>query len=215
MFRSWKAGLFLILMILIVGSGCARQTGPGTVLPLSTPTMAGSLPDDGHGATALTAYPIAEAQAKQWNSQAVLYQIPVARLMEKNLGLPSDLLGWFFMFKVPGSPVEYYIKVVQGRVLGVTEAQPIIIGEAPYTYLPIDLVTLPIGNDAAFRLFMEDGGKDYLTLHPRPIFDYRLVHLEGQPNPVWSIFDAANLDQPPLFNVDAVTGQEVGDPFAK
>jgi hypothetical protein len=181
---------------------------------LATPTVAESVPDDGRSATALTAYPIAEAQAEKWNAEAILYQIPVTRLMEKNLGLPSDMPGWFFMFKVPDSPVEYYVKVVEGRVLGVIEAQPIVIGEASYTYLPIDLATLPIGNDAALGLYMENGGNDYLALHPRLILDYRLVHLEGQPNPVWSIFDASNIDQPPLFNVDARTGQSVADPFA-
>lgn len=203
--------------VLALAAGCARAgaatptTAPGSTAAPEATASAGI--DDGRGATALEAYPPALEQAKKWNPEAVLYQVVVTRLMEQNLGLPSDLPGWFYMFRVPGSPVEYYVKVVNGTVNGVTEAQPVIIGEAPYEYLPVDIEALAISSDEAVRLFLENGGKAYLDAHPSMLLDYRLLHIEGQPNPVWSLFDAADLTAPPLFNVDAATGEIVGDPY--
>jgi hypothetical protein len=134
--------------------------------------------------------------------------------MEQNLGLPSDLPGWFYQFRVPGSPVEYYIKIVQGKLSGTTEAQPIIVGEAPYTYLPIDVDKLALDSDGAMQKFLDNGGRAYVDSNPEMLIDYRLVHLEGKPNPVWSIFDARDLTAAPLYSVDAVTGETVPDPYA-
>jgi len=210
--RTRPLWLFLVLVLALAAAGCA-QNGPGT----STPAVAGTpstLPDDGRGATALDAYPIALAKAQEWSPDAVLMQITITRLMEKNLGLPSDLPGWFYMFQVPGSPVEYYIKTVDGKVSGTTEAQPVIVGESPYKYVAIDVAGLTLDSDDALRLFMDNGGRAYVAANADMLIDYRLVHLDSTPNPVWSIFDATDLTAAPLFNVDAVNGKIVTDPYA-
>jgi hypothetical protein len=191
--------------------GCANASTPGSK-PVSTTA---SLPDDGRGDTALTAYPIALVNAKKWNKDAVLYEIPVTQLMEKNLGLPPGVqAGWFFMFKVPGSPLEYYVKVAEGHVVGSTVAQPIIVGEPPFKEVALDLEKLPLGSNDVLRLFMEKGGSAYLASNPKWQLDYRLVHIEGQKDPVWSLFDSTDVNQAPLFNLDAITGEKVDDPFA-
>ncbi len=209
--------LFLVGVICLAGC-TSRGPGPDVsplLSPQVTPVVGVQLPDDGRGETARAAYPIAEVEAKRWNSAAILYQIPVTRIMETNLGLPSSTPGWYFMFKVPDSPLEYYVKIVRGRVSGVTEAQPILIEELPYEYLPIDLRALTLDSDDALQLFMEHGGAEYVAAHPGLQLDYRLVHLDGQDHPVWSLFDVSDVNQPPLFNVDAVTGEVVGDPFSQ
>lgn len=135
--------------------------------------------------------------------------------MHANLGLPSGVPGWFFMFKDPASPVELYVKVVGGEVNGWTEAQPILGEQLPFRMLPIDLRALPVDSDKVLRIYADNGGAQYVASHPSLELDYRLVHLQGRPNPVWSLFDAANPNGPALLNVDAVTGTIVGDPFAQ
>ncbi len=212
MIRTRPLGLILVLVFTLAAAGCG-QPGPGTATPVVAGTLT-ALPDDGRGATALDAYPLALVKALEWDPAAQLTQITITRLMEKNLGLPNDLPGWFYMFQVPGSPVEFYIKTVNGAVSGSTEAQPIIVGEAPYKYVPIDLGALKLDSDDALRLFMDNGGQAYLAANPAMLIDYRLIHLEGTPNPVWSIFDATDLSAAPLFNVDAVTSGIVKDPYA-
>ena len=215
-----QLGWVLALIITVVGSLCScNKSAPTISSPLTSPLSRLEneatiyLPDDGRGTTAFEAYPAAEMKAREWNSEALLYQIPVSRIMEINLGIPLGIPGWFFMFRVPDSPLEYYVKVVQGQVVGATEAQPILLGTPLYEYLPIDLADISLDSDDLLRLFMAYGGKEYVASHPGWQIDYRLVHLKGQAHPIWSLFDVSNLDQPALFNVDAVTLEIVKDPF--
>lgn len=215
--RIWFVGL-LIGIGFIISNCTGERVTPGLspqLSPFSMPEASIQIPDDGRGETALAAYPIAEAEAKRWNSEALLYQIPINRIMEINLGIPAGIPGWFFMFKTPDSPVEFYVKVVEGRVFGMTEAQPILVQELPYKLLPIDVDKLALDSDDVLRLFIESGGAKYAVTHPEWQIDYRLVYLEGLPNPVWSLFDVSNINNPPLFNVDGVTGKFVEDPFQR
>lgn len=214
---TWFFVVLLIGISFVIASCTSGKTNPGVspiLSQLSMPEAEIRVPDDGRGETALTAYPIAEAEAKRWNKDALLYQIPVNKIMEINLGIPPGIPGWFFMFKVPNSPVEYYIKIVKGHVFGTTEAQPILVQALPYELLPIDVDQLRLDSDDVLMFFMESGGTEYMSAHPEWQIDYRLVHLKGQPHPVWSLFDVSNVDSPPLFNVDSVTGHPVGDPFS-
>jgi hypothetical protein len=211
-----RAALLFGVMILATCRSAGKTTlGPSPLLSQPSMHVVVQLPDDGRGETAFTAYPVAEIEAKKWNRDALLYQIPVTRIMEINLAIPSGIPGWFFMFKVPDSPVEYYIKVVHGQISGLTEAQPILSQELPYELLPIDIGELVLDSDDVLRLFMESGGAKYKDEHPEWQIDYRLVHLKGDPHPVWSLFDVSNsnVDHPPLFNIDGVTGEVVVDPF--
>lgn len=213
--KLWYVALLVGIISLI--SCTTRGTSPELSPLLSRPSMPAidfQLPDDGRGETALAAYLIAEAEAKRWNEGSVLYQIPVTKIMEINLGIPSGIPGWFFLFKVPDSPVEYYINVVDGHVFGITEAQPILIQELPYELLPIDVKELVVDSDDVLQLFMKFGGAKYIEAHPEMQIDYRLVHLKGQPHPTWSLFDISDINRPPLFNVDGVTGEVVEDPFS-
>lgn len=175
----------------------------------------GGISYDRRSESALSAYPAAESRAKRWDEDAVLFAVPMTRLMEANLGLPGHIPGWFFMFKVQGSPLEYYVKVDDGKVSGATEAQPIILEDLPYTYLPIDLEGLVLDSDDAIEAWLVRGGDEYLSTHPQEQLDFRLVHLDGQDHAVWSFFSFESGTEAPihLFSVDAVTGESVEDPF--
>ncbi len=213
---NFRVRLVFLFLVLVFGlSGCTEIPPPTAPSPTAPLTVTGT-PDDGRRQTAFEAYPPAEARARLWRTEAVLHQIAVTRIMETNLGLPPGSPGWFFMFRVPGETLEFYVKVSEGTVIGTTEAQPIMAEKLPYKYLPIDLQRLTLDSKDVVRLYMEHGGAEYVAAHPRLELDYRLVHLEGQPNPVWSLFDVTDFTQDiaPLFNVDAVTGEIVDDPFA-
>ncbi|MGB9872412.1 MAG: hypothetical protein ACPLYD_12205 [Anaerolineae bacterium] len=215
---KWKLWYVALLVGIISLISCTTKGINPELSPLlsqpSMPAMGFQLPDDGRGETALVAYLVAEDEAKRWNREAVLYQIPVTKIMEINLGIPSGIPGWFFLFKVPDSPVEYYIEIVNGRVFGMTEAQPILTQELPYELLPIDVKEMVLDSDDVLQLFMKLGGVKYIEAHPEMQIDYRLVHLKGQPHPIWSLFDISDINRPPLFNVDGVTGDVVEDPFS-
>jgi len=214
-----RCALLFIVLLLSALSGCTSDgLKPTGSLTTASPTAGGvvRLPNDGRRQTAFEAYPAAYAKAKLWRSEAILYQIAVTRIMEINLGLPPSAPGWFFMFRVPDQTIEYYVKVVDGQVIGATETQPILAEKLPYKYLPIDLKRLTLDSRDVLRSYLEHGGEEYIATHPKMELDYRLVHLEGQPNPVWSLFDVSDLSQNavPIFNVDAVTSDVTEDPFA-
>jgi hypothetical protein len=196
------------VLCLVSVVGCQRS-------PLGPDNFTDVIVDDHRSATASVALAVAERQAKTWNRQALLHEIAPTYIMHANLGLPSGVPGWFFMFKDPASPVELYVKVVGGEVNGWTEAQPILAEQLPFRMLPIDFRALPFDSDRVLRIFADNGGSQYVASHPSLELDYRLVHLQSQPNPVWSLFDAANPSGSALVHVDAVTGKTVGDPFAQ
>jgi hypothetical protein len=215
-----QAKIFILtgLILSIFLSSCSN----GSATPIVTEVESTPLPPtissqefDVHNETAFTAYPIAENEALKWNPEATLYQIPPTRQMEQNIGLPpGGLPGWFFMFKEADSPVEFYVKVVDGKISGKIEAQPIIVGEPEYILVQLPVDGSLIDSDHALQVYLNDGGEEYYNTHPDVEFDFRLVHLDGQQNPVWSIFDAADMTVP-LYHVDAVSGQESQDPFSQ
>jgi hypothetical protein len=101
--------------------------------------------------------------------------------------------------------------VDRGEVEGSTEAQPILIEPLPYEYLPLDVEQIKVDSPQILKIYRANGGE--AKLQENVWLDYRLVHVKGTPNPVWSLFDAQDL-KTPLLSVDAKTGEVVGDPFA-
>ena len=180
--------------------------------PIPTPTIeVPSQPtplDDGRFRSAMASYPPAEEKAKAWNPTAVLYEIVPSYTMQRNLGLPPSAPGWFFKFGIPGSPLEYFIQVLDGHVAGSTEAQPILIEPLPYETLPINIKALKVDSSQVLEIFQKEGGGELKKMK----IDYHLVQLKGTPNPVWSLFDD-NTSGSPLISIDAVTGEIVPDPF--
>lgn len=162
------------------------------------------------------AYPVAEARAREWSDVAVLHQIAPVSLMGQNLGIPSLMSGWFFMFQEPGSPVEFYIYVLDGQISGFTEAQAILGEQLPYRYGPIDIDALALDSTDVLAAFLAtDRGKSWAdAAQVSPIqLDYRLVHLEGQRDPVWTLFSVQGGRLEALIHLNAISGAEVSDPF--
>ncbi len=212
-----KLIFLMVIALSIILSSCSNGSAPPKATEVQQtplPSTQSSQEIDSHSETAFTAYPIAEKEALIWNAQALLFQIPPTRQMEQNLGLPpGGPPGWFFMFKEAESPVEFYVEIVDGKLYGKTEAQPILVGEPKYQLIQLPTDGSLLDSDQVLQVYLDDGGKEYTTTHPDIDFDFRLIHLEGIEHPIWSIFDSTD-PLTPLYNVDAVTGKKVQDPYS-
>jgi hypothetical protein len=221
--------LLSTLVVLVTATACSGVQAPEliTASPSATPTQmftpsSSATPtqmltptpsqpatlDDGRFRTAMGSYPLAEEKAKAWNPTAVLYEIVPSYTMQRNLGLPPSAPGWFFKFGMPGSPLEYFVQVLDGHVSGSTEAQPILIEPLPYETLPINIKDLKVDSSHVLETIQKARGGELKRIK----IDYHLVHLKGDPNPVWSLYDD-NDPGSPLISIDAVTGETVPDPF--
>ena len=214
----------MALLVLSVASACRpRATAvdvPGSDTPFASPlstTVSQSpldRPTDGElDVSALASFSIAQERAQQWNAKSVWHGIVPVTMMEKNLGIPSTGRGWFFRFGQSDNTLELYVLVDGLTIRGTTEAQPILVEPLPYELLAIGLKDIAVDSPQVLEAYKENGGQAYLDVHPDAQLDYRLMHVKGSPNPVWSLFDVQDL-KTPLFNLDAKTGDVVGDPFA-
>ncbi len=206
-------GAAVVLAACGTPSPTAAPTQAVAVTPVASDVAAG-LPSHGRQDTFEEAYQAALPHAQTWNANAVLYQVAPTAFMAANLGQPvAETPGWFFMFRDPASPVEYFVMIVDGALYGATEAQAIVVGEARYALQPIDLAAVKVDDVSVMQQFMANGGQDYVSLHPNFAPDFQLVHVQGQPNPVWSLFDGSDLEAPALIHVDATTGAVTTDPI--
>lgn len=161
--------------------------------------------------TAIESAATATNFAKDWKKDAILYALFPSSQMSQNLGLPGISDGWFFMFKVPGSPIEFYVQVLNGKITGSTKAQPILEEQIPYKYKSIKLDQIVIDSNDAIQILFEN---EILENSDSDInLDYRLIHLENQINPTWTIFLIKDNELNPLIHLDAITGSKVRDPF--
>ena len=216
--------MLVVLLLLSVASACRPRAAtvdvPGNDTPFASPLSTTLLQsplarptDEEQDASALASFGMAQERAKQWNANSVWHGIVPVTMMEKNLGIPATGRGWFFRFGQQGNTLELYVLVDNLGIRGATEAQPILVEPLPYELLAIELKDIQVDSPQVLEAYKENGGQAYLDEHPEAQLDFRLMHVKGKPNPVWSLFDAQDL-KTPLFNVDAKTGEVVGDPFA-
>jgi hypothetical protein len=166
--------------------------------------------------SAFTALVVAEKFANTWKEGARLTRIPRLRQTEANLAIPTGPSGWFFIFKEPNedSLVELYLEVIDGKVVGYHEVQILYGGKKPtYIYLPIDLSQKLLDSTDVFEIYLKNDNGSYKNGRGVVELDFQLVQLEGMATPVWSIFDTAFPEAPPIMNLDAVSGEKVPDPL--
>ena len=165
-------GVFFILLVLV---SCQSQVLPNQ--ENQTPTdrisaypSADQTPEMGYPGpvpyveemTAFEAYTIAEIEAKSKNSEYILYQVPATFIMEMNLGYPPTGEGWFFMFKDPDQPEEYYVYVYGGEVKGTTKAVPLYMdGDNPTEFMPLPALDQMLDSDEFMELFLKKEGEKY------------------------------------------------------
>lgn len=208
----------IILSCLLLGA-CQSQGNPkptqsvNNAYPIMTPTSYSSgypEPVARLEQSAFTALPIAQKEAEKWNPNAKLFGIPATYMMEINLGYTGIGSGWFFMFKVENQPLEYYVMVENGEVKGTTEAQPVIVGQRQFEYLPLPEPDQMIDSDKFIELFKSNGGDKYLSEHPNAVLNPQLYFINTGDFPIWSMYDVKNSSGESLFDVNALTGELIG-----
>lgn len=189
-------------------------SGPHETYPMSNERTYPSepqKPSTKEFSTAFSEYPIAASFVKEkWNQDAILYAIPDTLIMQQNLGHPGTNTGWFYMFKVGGETLEYYVYVDEGTVQGSTEAQPIIIGNPPPKDMPLPELSSMIDSLQAFEIFLNNGGSDKVSEADRGAIRMSLVNLVADGFPSWNVYylDSTGENQIKL-KINAITGDIV------
>lgn len=168
------------------------------------PSAATTQSSDGRSQTALVSYRLAEDAAKKLEPQAQLHSIFPSQIMLNNLAGPPVLPGWFYVFKVPGMRRQFIVQVVDDKVTGTTQAEP--IEEPKPVEKPINIADIKLDSSQVFEQFkaaMQKQGTPTDDLQ----FDLELVNLENQSGPVWSVVDPRTLKW--VYSVNASTGEEL------
>jgi len=160
--------------------------------------------------SAFEAFQIAEAVALRWKPDAILYRIPATGIMEMNLGFPPIGSGWFFLFKGEKDDLEYYILVNNNDIAGITEAQPILVGEPPIKFIPLPSLEKMIDSDDVFEIFIQNSGDAKFKENTQTIINLQLEYLEANGLPMWTVFSLAQDGTiTPLLHINAFTGEIV------
>ena len=185
----------------LVATSTSAYPGPPTATPTGDRL--------GRDLTALKSLPFAQAQAvSDFSPNARLYAIVPSTVMIANLGNPPVVLGWFYKFKAEGSPREFVVQVVDGKVSGAVETEPITQVPPLQRVLPVDKVTLD-SNQVYERLVQQAPTLGITVTNPK-LFDLELVNLETMTNPVWSVYEPTTSRW--VLSLDAVSGEAVPNP---
>lgn len=179
------------------------ENGTGYPAPISPHSQ------DGRLLTALQSYELAYPVAQsEFSTDAYLVEIVPSHIMLRNLGNPPVLPGWFFKFKKPDSRREFIVQVVDEIITGTTLTESAMDVTLPPQ--PIDVSQIVLDSPDVLNKFKEIGSARGVWSESIA-YDLALVHLEGTDGPVWSVVDPITFDW--LFSVDAITGEEVENPY--
>lgn len=165
---------------------------------LSTPQKQSSLEFQ----TAFEAYEVAKIAALKWDKTSILYKIPATFIMEQNLGFPVTGEGWFFMFKNPTSPLEYYVYVWNGKISGTTEAQPIYLDSPPDELNPLTNLFTLLDSDKVHQITqtnLADKNPEHYNLE--------LVFEKSSEYPKWIIYNISTLPGKVVATINALNGE--------
>ncbi|MEI7643891.1 MAG: hypothetical protein WCJ55_06390 [Chloroflexales bacterium] len=173
------------------------------------PVPAGPVDPQGRLIGAIDSIAIAQSVTQtKFDPNAKLYAIVPSHVMILNLGSPPVLPGWFYRFKVAGSPREFIVQVVNDNVTGTTEVEP--IEQSKPLELPIDLTAIKITSDQVFASFTQKAPSLGLKVDDLKSYDLELVNLEGTSGPIWNVFDPTTFKW--VYAVSATSGAEVPNP---
>jgi len=200
----------MVLLFVLLLSGCnyshylvTTYPSPVTneILKTGYPTIYGASIDN---TSAFDAYLIAKDAAMKWNKGAILYKIPATFMMERNLGYPPTGEGWFFMFRNPTSPLEYYVYVWNHKVSGTTEAQPITIeGGYEDDLLPIGDPVGLIDSNVIMGMFYEE----FFNVSSDLKVNLELRNTKEIGSPHWIVYNFSTFPEKVLMIINAENGK--------
>ncbi len=189
--------------------GYPAQSGISALDNTGYPAPVSEYSKNGRSQTAIQSYNLVHPVAlEQFHADAYLATISPSHIMLTNLGNPPVLPGWFFKFRKPNSKREFIIHVVDNVITGTTLTESAM--DIGYTEQPIDMSQIVLDSPDIFEQFQQVGSERDIWSEALA-YDLELVYLDGMSNPVWSIIDP--ITQEWLFSVDAVTGEEVDNPY--
>ncbi|MDO8674096.1 MAG: hypothetical protein Q7O66_22005, partial [Dehalococcoidia bacterium] len=152
-------------------------------------------------------YPLAEQVAREWQRDAELRSV---RATWQNAG-PAELRqgknSWAFYFVSPSSKtgakmLGYIVSVNEGRAEGVKA------GEVTSNDQSLSFVDWKVDSPQALRVFLENGGQDFLARHAQADAHAILKGTDSGQQPVWEVtlLDKQTKDTLSL-QLDAATGQ--------
>lgn len=154
--------------------------------------------------TAQIAYPLAEGEAKEWRDDAYLLSATAAWSQVTEKGLREGKTSWAFYFL---SPLARQIRVFSVTAEGVAGTRT------------MDALSVPSGADLSrwqadspevIKIFLDQGGRDFLARHPGAAVHVRLA-AQGDGRLVWMASGLSSQDKSTFsLEIDATTGEVIG-----
>lgn len=220
-----KSSLALgILTLCILFSACGSTVSPTATTvkqsPISSPTAFES-PLEGEPKsqlatldthrfyTAKESFTIAYQTAQAEYQDIEWYGLVPFTSMIRFFALPiaTDTPSWFFRFRTPEGK-DYIVEVLEGEVIGTNELEfPTYIEPSLDDLEPLGSEWPGIGDNELLERYLEEENS-LLVQSPNVVLAYRLSHLVGQPDPVWTLYNADNVAEP-IFRINALTGDPI------
>ena len=185
------------LAVLIVGfSG----RGSGDTAPTSE-SGAGEGP-----LTAREAYALALSEARNWQDDAQLVSATASWANVASEEQLAEDVAWGFTFLSAQSAERQILSVTRVGVERVREMR------ASATVRTADVASWQVDSPQALALFLEHGGRDFLSQHPGATISLRLGPEEASSRLVWLALGIQSADKSTMvLEVDASTGEVLND----
>lgn len=184
----------LAVLILAMSGGGSSDIAPGeeSAAPLSP-------------VTASLAYPAAFTAAENWQADA---QLVSATASWPDVTSEEDLdraVAWGYTFL---SPQTRQIQVVSVSPQGTEAVQTVNAGPKTRS---TDVTSWQVDSEEVLRLFLDNGGRDFLEQHPGATVTLRVALEEDAERLVWYAMGIYSPDRATLVvSVDASTGELLG-----
>lgn len=212
-----------VLALCVIFSACGRASpsiNNVTSSPLASSSAIESPPDndksesytklDTHRlSTAEEAFPIAYQAARAQYQDIEWYGVVPFTSIIRFFALPiaTDTPSWFFRFGTPEGK-DYIVEVFDGKVIGTNRLQfPTYIEPSLTDLEPLGNEWLIIGTNELLERYLEEED-NLLAQSPNMMLAYRLNHPMGQPDPVWTLYNADDRTKP-IFKINATTGERI------
>ncbi len=173
-----KALVLFVLGMLVLLSACtvgSRSQSPASESPRE-PTVS----------TAKGAYPLAERVARKWKLDAELRSVRSTWQNPTPAQLREGKVSWAFYFVSPsstrGGKVSGYIVSVSGG-----EAEGVREGQFAATAKSLIFVDWKVDSPQALKVFLDNGGQDFLASHAQADIHAILQTAEGAESPIWEM----------------------------
>lgn len=153
--------------------------------------------------TAQTAYPLAEGAAKAWRDDAYLLSGTAAWSQTAEKALQEGKTSWAFYFLSPLARQIRVFSVTAEEVAGIRTMDALSVPSG------VDLSRWQMDSPQVIKIFLDQGGRDFLTRHPGAAVHLRLAAQEDG-RLVWMASGLSSQNESSFsLEVDATTGEVI------